>query len=119
MIDLCTFPDDHRPTNTGVANDRTLLDDHTTLDLCGRIHIAVDARREHLEHETIALEEWILLSRVQPPSLQDSVMNGVPLIDDPLNGISDLQLATSRGFDRTHRFVNRLVEEIDADERQI
>ncbi len=56
MVDLRTCPDHHRPSDARVAHDRTLLDDHSTFDLGGRIHVTIVARREYLEHETIALE---------------------------------------------------------------
>ena len=57
-------------------------------------------RLEGLEHQTVALEQRILLAGVDPPALEYFVAHPLALIDQPLDGVGDLEFATRVGFDR-------------------
>jgi len=47
------------------------------------------------------------------------VAHRLALFDQPLDGVGDLELAALRRLDGAHRLVDRLVEEIHADEREV
>ena len=80
---------------------------------------AVDPRLERLEHETVALEQRILLAGVDPPAAQDLVAHASSVVDEPLDRVGDLELAARRRLDRAHRGVDLDIEEVDADDREV
>ena len=53
----------------------------------------------------------------QPSST--SCRTRVPVVDQPLDRVGDLELAPGRRLDRAHRLVDRWVEEVHADEREV
>ena len=59
----------------------------------GLVDLAVAAGLERLEHAAVALEQRILLAGVEPPALEHVVAHPVALVDQPLDGVGDLQLA--------------------------
>ena len=71
-------------------------------------------RRDRVEHQPVALEQRILLAGVDPPALQDLVADAQALVDEPLDGIGDLELAARRRLDRPHRVVDARTEQVDA-----
>ena len=58
-----------------------------------------------------------------PVSIHQPVSSSVrtrwPCVDQPLDGVGDLQLAARRRLDRPHRLVDRRVEQVDADEGEV
>ena len=74
---------------------------------------------ERLEHEAVALEQRILLAGVDPPAPQDLVADAPAVVDEPLDRIGDLELATRRRLDLAHRGVDVGIEEVDADDREV
>ena len=77
-------------------------------------------RLERLEHEPVALEQRVLLAGVDPPAVEHLVAHPVTLVDQPLDGVGDLELApraTARS-PRTASWIVR-VEQVDADQREV
>ncbi len=96
------------------------LDDDATLDRATSSSTVPSQRGvERLEHEPVALEQRVLLAGVDPPALQDLVAHPVAVVDEPLDGVGDLELAARRRFDRAHRVVDLRVEEVHADDREV
>src|SRR4051812_25070553 len=95
------------------------LDHDASLDARRVVDDAVAARFDRLEHEPVALEEGILLAGVDPPTLQDLVTHAVAMVDQPLDGVGDLELTARRRFDRAHRGVDLRVEQVHADDREV
>ena len=82
-------------------------------------HLAVDAAVEGLEHPGVRLEQRILLAGVEPPALEDLVADGVAAVDEPLDGIGDLELAARGRFDGGDGLVDGGGEQVDADEGEV
>lgn len=94
VVDHRVATNHDRSPNTRVDDLCTLHDHDTPLDLRTGVDASLVARLEHLEHQSIALQQRILLAGVDPPTLQHFVANGLALFDEPLDGIGNLQFAT-------------------------
>ena len=79
------------------------LDDDPPFDARRVVEPAVDLRRDRVEHEAVALEQRVLLAGVDPPAGEDLVAHPVPLVDQPLDRVGDLELAARRRLDRARR----------------
>ena len=95
------------------------LDDDPAVDRRRVVDRAVDARLELLEQQPVGLEQRRQLAGVDPPARQQLGAHPVAVVDQPLDGVGDLQLAAGRRLDGPHRLVDRRVEQVDADERQV
>jgi hypothetical protein len=85
--------DDRRPPHRALGDARACLDH----DLAGDVGVldgAVRARRERIEDDPVGFEHVLELARILPPALDDVGPDDVPLVDEPLNGVRDLELAT-------------------------
>src|SRR5713101_6647216 len=119
VLDPGAGTDDRRPADLRPDDRSSGLDDDPPVDLGLCINRPVDAGRNGLEDQPVGLEEGCELAGVDPPSLQLLAADVVAVIDQPLDGVSDLQLAPARRFDRSHRVVNGPVKQVDPDQRQI
>ena len=81
--------------------------------------MAVDAVLDRVEHQAVAVQERVLLAGVDPPALQDLVADHVPVVDEPLDRVGDLELTTRGRLDRAHSIVDRGGEQIDTREREV
>ena len=85
--------DDGRPADVGLDDHGTLLHHDAAVDGGGLVDLAVDPGLERLEHPPVGLEQRVLLAGVEPPALEDVVADPVAVVDQPLDGVGDLQLA--------------------------
>ena len=113
-----------RTDHGGAADDRALhlgalLDHDPALDPRALVDQSGDRRLDGLEHEAVALEERGEHAGVLPPAVEDLVAHPVALVDQPLDGVGDLELAAGGGLDGAHRLVDGAVEEVDADEGEV
>jgi hypothetical protein len=56
-------------------------------------------RLQRVEDDAVGLQHVLELARILPPSLDDVRADGVALIDEPLDGVRDLELAPGRRLD--------------------
>ena len=91
------------PRTVELMQLRARLDDHPTLERGSLVDGAVDARLDRLEHEPVALEQRVHLAGVDPPAVEDLVAHPVAVVDEPLDGVGDLELAAGRRLDRAAR----------------
>ena len=80
---------------------------------------AVDPRLDLLEQQPVGLEQRRQLAGVDPPAGEQLGAHPLAVGDQPLDGVGDLQLAAGRRRDRPHRVVDRLVEQVHADEGEV
>ncbi len=111
--------DDRRAAHHGTDDLGPLLDDHAPLDARPVVDVAVDPVLDRVEHETVAVEERVLLAGVDPPALEDLVGDGVAVVEEALDRVGDLELVAARRLDDAHRVVDRRREEVHADQREI
>ena len=111
--------DDGRAAHVRVEQLGAGLDDDAALDPARALQLAVDARLERLEHPGVRLEQRVLLAGVEPPALEHLVADGVAVVDQPLDGVGDLELAAPRRLDGGDRLVHERREQVDADEGEV
>src|SRR5689334_14400813 len=88
---------DDRGTAHGRSNDlRAGLDHHPAVDLRELIDGSLDSLLDLLEQQAVRLEQRSELAGVDPPAVEHLVTYRQPLLDQPLNGIGDLELAALR-----------------------
>ena len=80
---------------------------------------AVEPGLDLLEQEAVGLQQRRQLAGVDPPAGEQLRAHAVAGRDQPLDRIGDLQLAAWRRGDRPHGLVDRRVEQVDADEREV
>ena len=68
--------------------------------------VPVDAGLERLQQQAVALEQRVELAGVDPPAVEDLVADPVAVVDEPLDGVGDLQLAAGRRLDGAHGLVD-------------
>ena len=73
------------------------LHDDPSLDPARGVDGAVDPPLDRLEHESVGLQQRGQLARVDPPAGQQLRRDRVAGVDEPLDGVGDLQLAPRRG----------------------
>ena len=71
------------------------------------VDLALDAAFDRLEEATVGLEERRLLAGVDPPAAEHLGAHPVPVVDQPLDGVGDLEFAARRRFDGVDRLVDR------------
>ena len=81
--------------------------------------VAVDATVQGLEDEAVGVQQRGQLPGVDPPAVEDLGPHRQAPVDEPLNGVGDLEFAPRRRRDGGHRLVHALVEEVHADQGQI
>ena len=75
---------------------------------------------DRVEHEPVAVRAAGPSCRCRSTSpARISCAHAVAVVEEPLDRVGDLELAARRRFDRAHRVVDRRVEEVHADEREI
>src|SRR5918996_855656 len=89
-------PDDGGSEDPAVHDLGAGLDDDPALDGRPGVYRSLDPRLQRLEHQPVALEQRILLARVDPPALEDLVVDAMAMVDQPLDGVGDLQLTPPR-----------------------
>src|SRR5574341_2055665 len=117
--DLAALADDHWPSNGAGHNPRPLLHTHLADELRGLIHLALHPRGNGLEHDPVGLQHVFKLPGILPPTADHMWMDTIPLVDEILDGIRNLQLAPRRRLDGMDRLEDRLVKHIDAHEREV
>src|SRR5512139_1286434 len=120
VLDHDIFAENGRPPNLAVHHLRASRYHHPTHYGAGLIHLSLDSPLDPLiQHHRIGLEEIVLLSRVQPPFL-DEVAENLPISTQQiLNGIRYLQLAARGGSDPVDGPVNLRREQIHTHNRQV
>jgi hypothetical protein len=108
-------PYHRRPPHVAAHHASAGLDHDPAIELAV-VDLAVHAPFDAFEEEAVGLEEGRQLPRVDPPTGEDLGDDDVAGVDQPLDGIGDLELASPRRLDRRHRLVDAAVEEVHADE---
>ena len=67
----------------------------------------------------VGLEQVVGLAGVLPPALDHLGADRAPVVDQPLDRLGDLVLAAPRRLQRVGGLEDRVVEQVDADERQV
>ena len=94
------------------------FDDHATVD--PRVdQLARDSGLDRVEHETVGGEHVLELAGVLPPALDDVRLDPQAGVDELLDRVGDLELATRRRLDRARRLVDRSGEHVHPDEREV
>src|SRR5258708_3196554 len=132
VIDRREWPDIGVAYDGPLANDRGAAH-HAIGNACPSFnaHIAlqhaigrddgrwVDRAANTGQHLTVGGQNIFHLSSVDPKVLQEVWTDSVAMIDEPLNCVGDLKLATSRRLDALSGLDDVPVEAIDADQREI
>ena len=95
------------------------FDDNPAVDRRRVVDLAVDARFDHLEQQSVCFQQRRQLSGVDPPTGQQLAAHPLALIDQPLDCVGDLQFAPWRRSDRTNSFVDGAIEQVHADQGKI
>src|ERR671919_1915075 len=95
------------------------LGDHPAPDGRPGVYRSLDPRLQRLEHQPVALEQRILLARVDPPALEDLVVDAMAVVDQPLEGVGVLHLPPPRRLDGGDGVVHAAVEQVDTHQRQV
>ena len=106
-------PDD-RPRELGA-----LLDRDSALDPGLSVELAVDPRLDVLKDETVGLEHVLELSGVLPPALDDVRLDAPVGLDQGIDRVGDLELATGGRLDRVGGREDRGREHVDADQSEV
>ncbi len=116
--------DDGAAADDGGAPHRALRDagaglhDHLAQDLA-LLDLSLRAWRQRVEDDAVGLQHVLEPARVLPPSLDHVRPHEVAMVDQPLDGVRDLELAARRRHDGLHRLEDRRVEHVHADQRQV
>ena len=94
--------DHHRPADSGVDDLGAGGDHDATVEAGCGIDTALDARLDLLQQQPVRLEQWRQLAGVDPPPVEPFGPHAVTTVDQPLDGIGDLQL-TARPTARWRR----------------
>src|SRR5690606_20466015 len=117
--DAGSAADDGGPEDTAVDDLDAGFDDHASLDRRALVDGPLRAALQRLEDQPVALQRRVLLAGVDPPAPEHVVVPPVAVVDQPLDGVGDLQLAPPRGLDRGDRLVDVPVEQVDAHQREV
>ena len=110
--------DDRRAADGAALEHGAGLDDHAALDR-GVDQLAVDPLLDGLEDQPVRFEHVREAAGVLPPAAHDVRFDGRAGVDQPLDGVGDLQLAATGRLDRLRRLVDARREHVDADEREV
>src|SRR5579885_140123 len=117
---MAVFTDDRRTPNRAVFQLRAFADRHPPRDARAFVNNALDVHVVHLiQNDTIGFQHVVFLSGVQPPASQNVAVYAMAEIDQLLNRIGDLELASAAGFDLPNRIMDFLVAEVNADQSQV
>ena len=75
---VCPRADDRRSADLRVLQDRADFDDDPAFDVRVVVDLAVDPFLRRVEHETVAVEQRVLLAGVDPPTFEDLVVDEWP-----------------------------------------
>ena len=117
--DLGARPDDGRAAHMAAHQAGAGLDHDPAVELAVGVDLAVDAPLDPLEQQAVGLEQRRELPGVDPPPAQDLGQDRVAGVDQPLDGVGDLELAPPRRLDGAHRLVDLVVEEVHADQGEV
>src|SRR4051794_14526552 len=117
--DSCPGADDHRTAQDRVGDDRARLDDHAAVEARCLVDLSVDARLDLLQQQSVRLQKRSELAGVDPPARQELAADALALIDEPLDGVGDLQLASGGRGDRPNSRADGAIEQIHTDEGEI
>ena len=70
------------------------------------VDLAVDAGLDASRAPAGCLEQRVHLAGVDPPAVSTSCTTAVAVVDQPLDGVGDLELAAGRRLDRAHGLVD-------------
>src|SRR5919199_3923188 len=115
----CVLADDRRAANHAVDHLSTRLHGHLTVDLRVPVDKAVDRMGQPPQDEPICIQHVHLLPGVDPPAAMDVGIDAVLVLDEVLDRIGNLKLATPRRTNMLDRFPDMMVEHVDADQREV
>src|SRR5262249_33154883 len=107
------------PTYPATEHRRTGLEHHAAVEIRGIIDEAVDAPHDGFEDQAVRLEQRCELAGVDPPAVEHLAAHAGTFVDQPLDGIGDLELTARRGLDGGDCFVDGGVEDVHTDQRQV
>ena len=93
LLDSRPFADDRGAGDRRCHHRRTAADDNRAFETRAVVDASGDVTGERLEHQAVALEQVTQLAGVDPPARDDLAGDGATLVDQPLDGVGDLQLA--------------------------
>ncbi|MNX24294.1 hypothetical protein D3C86_543110 [compost metagenome] len=120
ISELAVLADDRRPAHDAVLKARTLSDDDPALDLAIAHQLTLHDRfLEVVEHDAVGFQHVGELPGVLPPARDEVGVDPVALVNQPLDGVRDLELPAGRGVDGVDRLEDGLGEEVDPHECQV
>ena len=106
--DTGALTDDCRTTHSRVDDHRTLLDHDATVYEGVIVDGAMYCRFDRFENESVTFEKRLEFAGVLPPSVENLVSHSMLMVDQPLDGIGDLEFPTGRGFDGRHGLMDEI-----------
>ncbi len=83
------------------------------------VHVALNFGREFFQHQAVGLEHFAGATGVNPPAAVNVREDVVLVVDQPLNGVGNFQLAAPTGVDGVDRLKNVGIKHVNAHQRQI
>ena len=111
--------DRHRTADRRVDDLGALGDDDAAVDRRRGVDRAVDLGSIFSSSRRFASSSGVSLPVSIHHPVSSSVRTRLPLVDEPLDGVGDLQLAARRRIDRPDGLVDRPVEQVHADEGEV
>ncbi len=111
--------DDRGTDDARALHDRAGRDAYPAEDLGVGVDLAVDPVFEVLQHGAVGLQHVVDVAGVLPIPGDGRRTDVQPLVQQPLDGVGDLQFAAGGGGDRPDRPVDRGTEEVGAHQGQV
>ena len=119
VLDDGAGPDGDGAADGGPGDGRPGADVDAAVDDGGLVDLAVDGGVDPFEEESVGFEEGGEFPGVDPPAGQEFAAHPASLVDEPLDGVGDLEFTARRGFDGGDGLVDTGVEEVHADEGEV
>src|SRR6476659_10387778 len=110
--DARTRTDHQRTAQDRVGHDGSGFDDDSTVEARCLVDLAVDTSLDLLEQQPVGFQQRCELASVDPPTGQQLATNPRALIDQPLDGVGDLQFAARRRGDGPNGCVDGSIEKV-------
>src|ERR687885_1120078 len=112
-------PNDQGTAQDGVVDLGAVLHHHQPGELRARVHGPPDLWLHPFEDQAVGLEHVFHLAGVDPAAVEEVWLHVVAVVDQPLDGVRDLQFAARGGLYAVHGREDVVVKHVDADDRQV
>src|ERR1700733_4494408 len=120
MLEHAIFADHRRPADDAILENAAFTDVDASRNSCDTVSGAEHGNVGHLvQYDAVGFQHIVFLSCIQPPAFKNMAVNMMSSFDQTLNGCGNLKLAPLACFDFIDRFMNHLVEQINAPQRQV